>query len=102
MKSLESLCDYKDPCTVVMITSDKCYDNVEWINWGYKESDRLGGKDVYSGSSRCCRINNKIIMYSFFFIAIILLKSQLEEDFMLLVVAIGHLIVLQSRRLSKD
>ena len=45
MNILESLCDYKDPCTVVMITSDKCYDNVEWI-WGYKESDRLGGKDV--------------------------------------------------------
>lgn len=36
-------------CTCVLITSDKAYDNVEWI-WGYRETDGLGGKDVYSGS----------------------------------------------------
>lgn len=33
----------------VMITSDKCYDNVEQI-WGYREDDRLGGQEPYSGS----------------------------------------------------
>jgi CDP-glucose 4,6-dehydratase len=33
----------------VLITSDKCYDNVEWI-YGYRENDRLGGDDPYSGS----------------------------------------------------
>ena len=33
----------------VMITSDKAYDNVEWV-WGYRETDRLGGKDPYSAS----------------------------------------------------
>ena len=33
----------------IMITSDKAYDNVEWV-WGYRESDRLGGKDPYSAS----------------------------------------------------
>lgn len=37
------------PCCCVMITSDKAYDNVEWI-WGYRENDRMGGKDIYSGS----------------------------------------------------
>ena len=36
-------------CVVVLITSDKCYENVEWI-WGYKETDALGGKDPYSSS----------------------------------------------------
>ena len=37
------------PCTAIMITSDKCYENVEWT-WGYRENDRLGGKDPYSAS----------------------------------------------------
>lgn len=37
------------PCVLVCITSDKCYDNVEWI-WGYRETDRLGGADPYSAS----------------------------------------------------
>jgi CDP-glucose 4,6-dehydratase len=37
------------PCVAVIVTSDKAYENVEW-DWGYRESDRLGGKDVYSGS----------------------------------------------------
>lgn len=34
---------------MVMITSDKCYENQEWI-WGYRETDRLGGHDPYSAS----------------------------------------------------
>jgi CDP-glucose 4,6-dehydratase len=34
---------------MILITSDKCYDNVEWI-WGYRENDRLGGPDPYSAS----------------------------------------------------
>ena len=34
---------------LVMITSDKAYDNVEW-KWGYRENDKLGGKDPYSAS----------------------------------------------------
>lgn len=34
---------------VVIITSDKCYENMEWV-WGYREDDRLGGKDMYSSS----------------------------------------------------
>jgi CDP-glucose 4,6-dehydratase len=33
----------------VIVTSDKCYFNAEWV-WGYREQDRLGGHDPYSGS----------------------------------------------------
>ena len=36
-------------CIAIMITSDKCYDNVEW-EYGYRETDTLGGKDPHSGS----------------------------------------------------
>lgn len=41
--------------TAVLITSDKCYENVEW-EYGYRESDRLGGKDPYSASKACAEI----------------------------------------------
>ena len=52
------------PCTCVLITSDKAYDNVEWI-WGYRESDRLGGKDIYSGSKGAAELVIKSYWYSF-------------------------------------
>jgi len=38
--------------SVVIITSDKCYKNQEWL-WGYRENDVLGGKDPYSCSKAC-------------------------------------------------
>jgi CDP-glucose 4,6-dehydratase len=41
--------------SLVYITSDKCYENVEW-EWGYRESDRLGGVDPYSSSKACAEI----------------------------------------------
>lgn len=37
---------------VVSITSDKCYENKEWV-WGYRENERLGGHDPYSSSKAC-------------------------------------------------
>jgi CDP-glucose 4,6-dehydratase len=40
---------------VVVITSDKCYDNVEWP-WAYRETDRLGGSDPYSASKACTEL----------------------------------------------
>ena len=43
----EAIMNIDWPCTCVLITSDKAYDNVEWI-WGYRETDGLGGKDIYS------------------------------------------------------
>lgn len=52
---LESLRQLKNKCVAVIITSDKCYENVEWV-WGYKETDRLGGKDIYSASKGAAEI----------------------------------------------
>lgn len=51
-------------CTCVLITSDKSYDNVEWI-WGYRENDRFGGKDVYSGSKGAAEVIIQSYWYSF-------------------------------------
>lgn len=52
---LNALKDVKFNCTAIFVTSDKCYENVEWI-WGYKETDRLGGKDPYSASKAVAEI----------------------------------------------
>lgn len=49
----------------VMITSDKCYQNVEWV-WGYRENDRLGGDDPYSASKACAEIAAHSYIKSFF------------------------------------
>jgi CDP-glucose 4,6-dehydratase len=40
---------------VVCVTTDKCYENREWV-WGYRESDSLGGKDPYSASKAAAEI----------------------------------------------
>ncbi len=40
---------------VTVVTSDKCYENVEWV-WGYRENDRLGGHDPYSSSKACAEL----------------------------------------------
>lgn len=41
--------------SLVYITSDKCYENVEWV-WGYRENDALGGHDPYSASKAAAEI----------------------------------------------
>ena len=46
---LEALRQLPHPCAVVMVTTDKVYANQEW-DYGYRESDRLGGHDPYSAS----------------------------------------------------
>ncbi len=51
-------------CTAIIITSDKCYDNVEWI-YGYKETDSMGGKDIYSGSKGAAELVIKSYFNSF-------------------------------------
>lgn len=51
--------------TAVVITSDKCYRNVEWA-WGYRENDRLGGDDPYSASKACVEIVCNSYIKSFF------------------------------------
>ena len=61
---LESLRNYNENCTVVLITSDKSYDNIEQV-WGYKEDDKIGGKDIYSGSKGGAEIIIKAYFESF-------------------------------------
>lgn len=39
----------------IMVTTDKCYENVGWA-WGYRENDRLGGADPYSNSKAACEL----------------------------------------------
>ena len=58
---LESIRVLNNKCICLIITSDKCYENVEQV-WGYKEDDRLGGKDIYSGS----KASAEIVFYSYF------------------------------------
>lgn len=40
---------------VVVVTSDKCYENREWA-WGYRETDRLGGEDPYAASKAAAEL----------------------------------------------
>ena len=62
---LESIRELDKKVVVVMITSDKAYDNVEWL-WGYRENDRLGGKDLYSASKGMAELVIKGYFESFF------------------------------------
>ena len=52
---LEALRPLRHPCAVVMVTTDKVYENREW-SFGYRESDRLGGHDPYSASKAAAEI----------------------------------------------
>ena len=51
--------------SIVNITSDKCYDNREWV-WGYREGDRMGGYDPYSSSKGCSELVSDAFRSSFF------------------------------------
>jgi CDP-glucose 4,6-dehydratase len=50
---------------LVNITSDKCYENKEWI-WGYRENDPMGGHDPYSASKGCAELVFSAYLKSFF------------------------------------
>ena len=50
---------------VVNITSDKCYENREWV-WGYRENDPMGGYDPYSSSKGCAELAAASYRNSFF------------------------------------
>lgn len=62
---LDSVRSAGRPCYAVMITSDKCYENVEWT-WGYRENDRLGGKDPYSASKAAAEAAIYSMYHSYF------------------------------------
>ena len=54
-----------DVRAVVNVTSDKCYENREWL-WGYRENEALGGHDPYSASKACAEIVGSAMRASFF------------------------------------
>jgi len=49
----------------VIVTSDKCYENKEWV-WGYRENEPMGGKDPYSNSKGCAELVTAAYRNSFF------------------------------------
>jgi len=62
---LESLLECKKRCAVVVVTTDKCYENKEWVH-SYREEDPLGGYDPYSASKGCAEIVASAYRSSFF------------------------------------
>ena len=52
---LESLKHLTYPCAAIFITTDKCYENREWL-YGYRENDPLGGHDPYSSSKAAAEL----------------------------------------------
>ncbi len=50
---------------IVIITSDKCYENREWV-WGYREDEPMGGQDPYSSSKGCAELVTAAYRRSFF------------------------------------
>jgi CDP-glucose 4,6-dehydratase len=50
---------------VVNVTSDKCYENKEWV-WGYREGEPMGGFDPYSNSKGCAELVTSAYRRSFF------------------------------------
>lgn len=52
---LDALRGFDKPCAVIMVTTDKVYENKEWLH-PYRENDRLGGNDPYSASKAACEL----------------------------------------------
>lgn len=50
---------------VIVVTSDKCYENREWV-WGYRENEPMGGYDPYSSSKGCAELVTSAFRHSFF------------------------------------
>lgn len=53
------------PCAVLVVTSDKCYENLGWEH-GYRETDALGGHDPYSASKACAELVAQSYRRAFF------------------------------------
>lgn len=62
---LESIRSVETVRAVVVVTTDKCYENKEWI-WGYREKDSMGGSDPYSSSKACAELVTAAYQKSFF------------------------------------
>jgi CDP-glucose 4,6-dehydratase len=62
---LEAIKSCSSVKAVLNVTTDKCYDNKEWI-WGYREDEPLGGYDPYSSSKACSELVTSAFRSSFF------------------------------------
>lgn len=62
---LEAIRQLALPCVVVVVTSDKCYENKNWP-WGYRENEPMGGHDPYSNSKACTELVVSAYRDSFF------------------------------------
>jgi len=62
---LEACRKSKDVRVIVNVTSDKCYENNEWV-WGYRENDKMGGYDPYSSSKGMMELMTASYRNSFF------------------------------------
>ena len=62
---LEAIRQLQLRCVVVNVTSDKCYDNKNWV-WGYRENEPLGGHDPYSNSKACAELVTAAFRESYF------------------------------------
>lgn len=61
---LEAVRQSKTVKAVVNVTTDKCYENREWI-WGYRETEAMGGRDPYSSSKACSELVTSAYRESF-------------------------------------
>lgn len=61
----EAVRECKSVKTVINVTTDKCYENKEWI-WGYRENDSMGGNDPYSSSKGCAELITNAYLRSYF------------------------------------
>lgn len=62
---IEACKHFKSVKSVVVVTTDKCYENKEWI-WPYRETDSLGGFDPYSASKACTELLTASYLRSFY------------------------------------
>jgi CDP-glucose 4,6-dehydratase len=81
---LEALRDSPNTKACVIVTTDKVYENKQWL-WGYRENDPLGGKDPYSASKSMAEIATEAYRASFF-------TSQKSSSLLVATVRAGNII----------
>ena len=62
---LQASRELPDLKSIVIVTTDKCYENREW-EWGYRENEAMGGYDPYSSSKGCAELVTSAFRRSFF------------------------------------
>lgn len=65
VNTLEAIRQTASVRAAVIVTSDKCYENKEWV-WGYRENEAMGGFDPYSNSKGCAELVTSAYRQSFF------------------------------------